>query len=326
MSMEIGQKLALAGILLATGGALLAPTANRISWSRGTDPPLPRGGYYAARHGDGLVLAGGTYWKAGEKLWVDRVDYYDPERNEWRQWPSLPRPLAYGAMVAVRDSLYLLGGVGKTSSHRDIYRLSGAKWVRIGETPSSLYYTAAAAVGERIYLLGGGPSITDLDRATNEAWVLNLRDLRWRRLPPIPGSPRVIHTAASFDGDIYLFGGSLKKKRGDPLTNLDDAYRLRTATEQWERLGSTPVAARAWWAEPAGNFLYLFGGYSDRFLDHVYRYDPRNDTYVLISNLPLGLCDTKFLYSRGVFYGISGEDRARSRFPGLLIGRPRRSP
>ena len=86
------------------------------------------------------------------------------------------------------------------------------------------------------------------------------------------------------------------------------------------------MAARAWWTEPAGDFLYLFGGYSDRFLDYVYRCDPRNDTYVLISDLPPGLSDTKFLYSRGVIYGISGDDRARSRFPGLLIGRPRRSP
>ena len=305
-----------------------SPSAGRerfaqIDWRRGTDPPLARGGYYAASYRGGIVLAGGTYWKAGEKFWTDRVDFYDPKLDAWSKLPALPRRLAYGGMVRVGESLYLLGGARVGMAYREIYRFQGERWEQVGETPAPLFYTAAVAVGSRIYLLAGGGSISDLSKATREAWVADTRDFRWQQLNPLPGVPRVIHTAAAVGKSIYVFGGC-HQKAGQEITNLNDAYRLDTVDGSWHRLADAPLPVRAWWAEAAGDVIYLFGGYSDQFLDRVYRYDPAEDSYTLISNIPLGLCDTKFLlHTDGNFYGIAGEDKMASRFDGTLIGHPR---
>src|ERR671918_165729 len=72
-----------------------------ISWDRGPDLPLPRNGYYAAWYNDGLLIAGGTYWKNGRKYWTEEVSFYDPAIDTWVKWEPLPRPLAYGGMAQI---------------------------------------------------------------------------------------------------------------------------------------------------------------------------------------------------------------------------------
>jgi N-acetylneuraminic acid mutarotase len=294
-----------------------APT---ISWSRGPDLPLPRGGYYAAWFQGGLLVAGGTYWKSGKKLWTDDVSFYEPRSNKWTKWSSLPRPLAYGSMVQANQKLYLVGGSDEKSLYNDVYQLEGKEWMRIGEAPFKSVYTAAVGTNSYIYIFGGGASVTDLTLTTNEAWKFNVKTKEWHKLEVVPGPPRVLHAATIRGNFIYIFGGSTQKP-GQELINLDDAFRFDIQREKWAKLKPTPVPTRALWATTANNSIYLFGGYSDNFLDHVYQYDSQRDEYHLISRLPLPLCDTKVFFNDGIFYATSGEDKGGSRFSGTLIGK-----
>lgn len=308
-------------LVFALGPHFASP--NNIAWSRGPDIPLPRGGYYAAWYKGGLLLAGGTYWKDNKKHWTDRVSFYNPALNEWSELQALPRPLAYGSMVEAQGNLYLIGGSDEKNIYQDIYRFSGEKWVRIGELPRALVYTASASVGSRIYVFGGGESVNDVTQATNSAWVFETKAGKWHTLEPTPGPPRVFHTVAVLSNHIYLFGGSTQKA-GRDLENLNDVHRFNTTSRKWIALKQAPFAARAWWSTPADGYIYLFGGYSDRFLDEIYRYDQARDEYRLTSRLPLPLADTQFFYHKGVFYGAAGEDKMASRFSGTLIGRMQR--
>lgn len=294
-------------------------SSHNITWKRGPDIPLPRGGYSAAAFEGGVLIAGGAHWKAGEKLWTDRVDCYNPHLGEWSQWPSLPQPLAYGGMVRANGTLYLMGGGNGTVPERNVYKLVDRQWVAVAKTPVRLFFGSAVAVGSRIYLIAGTPEMDDLSKGTNEAWMADVRDWKWKSLPPFPGPPRTIQAVAAAGSAVYLFGG-VTQRRGGPLQNLDDAYRLDTITENWTPLKPAPQQVRAWWAETVDRHIYLLGGYSDRFLDTVYRYDPSMDEYTLVSNFQPGLADTKFLHHQGTFYGVSGEDKGKSRFPGLLLG------
>jgi N-acetylneuraminic acid mutarotase len=296
-----------------------------IQWSRGPDLPLPRGGYYAAWYSGGLVIAGGTYWKEGKKYWTDQGHFYGPVANKWSQWIALPRALAYGEMVEVNGNLYLLGGSDEKKIYRDIYRLTGNRWVHAGEMPAALVYFAAVPLMQRIYVLGGNLDVNDLTTGSTQAWYFDLIEKKWQTIDPVPGPPRLIHAGAALGKSIYIFGGASQKK-GEPLKNLDDACRFDTDSGRWTRLNRTPVAARAWWAMPVGeDSIYLFGGYSEQFLDHVYRYDVERDNYEKIANLPLPLADIKFFHHDGIFYGAGGEDQKASRFSGTLIGRLKES-
>ena len=212
-----------------------------------------------------------------------------------------------------------MGGGNKTVPQRNVYKLVDRQWVTVAKTPGPLFFASAASVGSRIYLMAGTPEMDDLSKSTNEAWAADVRDWKWKSLPPFSGAPRTIQSAAAAGSSVYLFGG-VTQRTGGPLQNLDDACRLDTNTETWTTLKPAPQQVRAWWAEAADASIYLLGGYSDRFLDTVYRYDPSKDEYTLVSNFQPGLADTKFIHHQGTFYGISGEDKGKSRFPGLLLG------
>ncbi len=305
-------------LLILLSGAVSAETS--LIWSRGPDLALPRGGYSAAVYQGGILVVGGVYWRDGVKLWTDRVDFYDPKTKNWSQRPSLPEPLGYGGMVRIEDELYLLGGGNGPHPQRKVFKLTEEGWLGVAETPVPRFYASVVSVGSTIYLVAGGSSMSDLDRCTDEIWALDLTTGNWQTMAPIPGPPRVIQAAAVLGNSMYVFGGSTKKP-GQPLENLDDAYRLDTETGQWTRLDPTPVAARAWWAEPVGELIYLSGGYGHAFRGTVYEYDPSGDTYTLLSSFEPGLADAEFLHLDGALYGISGEDKGRSRFPGMLIGR-----
>jgi len=328
------KRLSLVFLALGTLGALMQATGNSwavahwsqevspqtISWSRGLDVPLPRGGYYASWYQGGLLIAGGTYWKDRKKLWTNSVSYYQPAQNTWVEWPPLPLALAYGVMAQVKGKLYLIGGMDNNKLSLDILRLDGKTWNKIGVAPAASIYGAATVVGKKIYVLGGGDSNTDLTTATNQTWSFDPTTNKWEKLEGFPGKSRVVHAVVSIGNSIYLFGGATQTK-GGPLTDLSDAYRFDTATKKWTTLSSMLQACRAIGSVVAQGSIYLIGGVGQHSLDTVYRYRPERDEYQLVSHLPSPLLDSKFFFKDGSFYGATGEDKAASRFPGLYIGR-----
>lgn len=304
------------------GASFLGVTMNEIdsiTWSRGPNVPLPRGGYGMAWHEQKLLLVGGTFWRDKKKHWTEEVSSFDPATGEWSQLTPLPRPLAYGAVAPSDDPLYLLGGCDDKRVYRDLYRLKDGKWHRIGEIPEPLVYSAAAVLDGHIYQVAGSYDLNDLTTGTQKSWVYDQDSASWSEGPPVPGPPRLLHVLTAVGDSLYLFGGCTQKTGGE-LTDLADAYRLRKGGKQWESIKSLPLPIRAAGIAVAKGRIFIFGGYSGKFLDTVYCYDvPRND-YTLISHIPVPLADTKFAFKNGRFYGAAGEDADRSRFPGLLIG------
>jgi N-acetylneuraminic acid mutarotase len=321
------KRLSLFILMLGFGGSsMVEPVVlsqvprDAIVWSRGADIPLPRGGYYASWYRGGLLIAGGTYWKDDKKVWTDTVSYYEPGQNRWVDWPLLPLPLAYGVAAQVRGKVYLIGGMSKETLCLDIFRLDGRRWNKIGKAPTGVIYGGAAVVGDKIYVFGGGTSNNDLTTATSQSWAFDPKTLRWERLEPFPGKPRVVLAVTSVGASIFLFGGATQSK-GGPLVDLSDAYRYDTTARKWTKLREMPEAGRALGITSAKGSIYLFGGVAQRSFDTVYRYEPSEDNYYLVSHLPAPLLDVKFFFKDGLFYGATGEDKARSRFPGLYIGR-----
>lgn len=294
---------------------------DHIDWSRGPDVPLPRGGYFAAWYRGGLLLGGGTYWKNQKKLWTDKVSFFDPVTRKWTEREPLPRPLAYGITAQPGGKLVIMGGIDQDETlNRTIYSYNGRKWVSAGESPIGFVYATGVTVGKKIYILGGATSASDVTKATSQAWSFDVDKKKWEELNHIPGPPREIHATAANGENIYVFGG-VTQQPGQPFRNLDDAHRFDTRSKTWSSIRPLPQPARAFWATSVGTFIYLLGGFGEGGLNTVYRYDPARDMYELFSQMPFPLMDTKFFFHDGTFYGAAGEDKLRSRFSGLLIGR-----
>lgn len=312
--------LAICGVFTMTLVSSAQEKTEKIVWERGENIPLARGGYFAEWLDGGLWLAGGSYWKDGQKLWTTEVSHYDPESKKWSTREPLPKAFGYGVTARVGRSLYLLGGVDADGApNKQIYKLTDGKWSVIGMSPGVFIYPAYAVVGKNVYIFGGSPSPSDVTKATADTWIYDTEANVWEKGPPIPGEPRQIFSSAAVGKYIYVFGG-VTQKADEEIRNLDNAYRFDTDRKTWSEIGAMPVAMRAFWAGTDGKHVYLLGGYSDAGLDMVYRYNPNEDAYANVSKLPQPLMDTKFIYRNGKFYGASGEDKLASRFEGLVIG------
>jgi N-acetylneuraminic acid mutarotase len=291
-----------------------------ITWSRGPDVPLPRGGYGLAQYKNGFVLVGGTFWQDKKKHWTEDVSFFDPASSRWGSLRPLPRPLAYGALVELGGALYLLGGCDDKQVYRDLLRFENGRWDRLGEVPEPLVYSAAAVLNRKIYQTAGSLDVNDLTTGTRKTWIYDPDSGHWTRGPDVPGPPRLLHAAATLGDSLYLFGGCTQNP-GGPLTDLADAYRLDKDGSQWESIKPLSLPIRAAGIAVANGSIYLFGGYSGKFLDQVYRYDVAKNDYTLVSHMPVALADTRFAFTGGRFYGATGENAGGSRFAGLLIGR-----
>lgn len=292
----------------------------KIDWKRAEDVPLPRGGYFAAWTDGGLWIAGGSYWKDDKKLWTNEASSFDPKTGKWTAAGTIPKAFGYGVTANIDGDIYIMGGAdGEGKPNRDIYRLRGGEWAKIGETPAAFVYPAYSSVGSSIYVFGGSSDPADVTLSTNDTHIYDTKTATWSKGEPLPGAAREIFSAAAVGTDIYVFGGVTQKK-GEEIANLGDAYRFDTAAGKWSPVKDLPVKMRAFWAGTDGENVFLIGGYSDAGLDSVYQYSPKTDEYELVSKLPQPLMDTKFIYNDGHFYGASGEDKLRSRFPGLVIG------
>src|SRR6058998_475591 len=71
----------LAALILASGA---------LQWEEKAKMPLPRAGYMAGAVSRRLLLAGGSHWTNGKKLWSNRADFFDPSLNQWSPAPPLP--------------------------------------------------------------------------------------------------------------------------------------------------------------------------------------------------------------------------------------------
>jgi N-acetylneuraminic acid mutarotase len=298
--------------------------------------PQAKAGAAAALLGERLVLAGGTYWKGGQKHWITQVDVYDISKDEWRLGPPLPFPLSYGAFVRSQQGLEVLGGWDGQRLRRECWTLdpSLAKWMPSGTLPEARVYGRAEILGGTLYLLGGSGDAGDFARATDTVLVTEVENRSsWKSRTSIPGGPRTLHASAVVAGHLYVFGGCRSGANGD-LINLGDAYAYDPQTDRWKRLADLPQPVRSLSATPvAGRFIFLFGGYTATaaetrtkpldfgFTPAVYVYDIESDKYKTAAPLPLPVSDINFVVHGEGLYGAGGEDRNYGRSARTLIAR-----
>lgn len=308
-------------------------------WERGPDLPLARAGAAVAWIGDRLVVAGGSYWEAGEKKWTARTDAFEPVSQRWTELPELPEPVSNAASAGDGESLYVLGGMLENKATARCRRLRRAgeewRWDDLPDLPHPTAYGGGVWLDGRLYCAGGAANPTDLKTVSGEAFRLDLRraGARWEPAAPIPGSPRAIAASAADGRYLYLFGGC-RGIDGGKVENLAEVLRYDPRDNRWRprRPLPTPLRASAAVALPKSRIAVL-GGYSGG-PDDAERYGPAygferrsliyetdGDRFRDAAALPDNLADGDAAFRGDRIYVVSGEDRARSRIP-LLASVP----
>ncbi len=225
-------------------------------------PPLPDAhgfaGGFAGTAGPVLLFAGGANfpaappWEGGAKVWHATVFALEPGAAAWREVGALPRPLAYGASVALQDGPLCIGGSDAERHSSAVFQLCWREGALVVEDfpplPAPRANHVAARVGDSVFVACGSasPAATQAER---DVWRLDLGDLTqgWTAVEALPGPGRILPVAGVHAGRFVVLSGAALAPNAEgraERTYLRDAWAFTPAVG-WRALPDLPRAAVA---------------------------------------------------------------------------------
>jgi hypothetical protein len=306
-------------LLLMFLGSLHSSPA-QVIWESLGALPEPIGGGACAVVGDRIIMAGGTNWPGGQKIWVRKVRVFDVATSTWSDVGDMPLPRAYGVHGVWNGALVVAGGSDGTQTHRDLWRFPNAA---DGDPPKSgvpQVYAGGGILGVELILAGGGPDANDLGGLESTVTALNLETGLARQLPPMPGAASGILGSAVCGGRLCLFGGARWDAETKAVVNLALTRVFSGQTGGWKLGAAFPHEARGLNAVALDDrHVYVGGGFRtspEGFSDEAFVYDVERDHFAPAARLPLAGMTSLVIHGDSV-YCLGGEDRKQHRSDGF---------
>ncbi|HIX19775.1 MAG TPA: MFS transporter [Candidatus Akkermansia intestinigallinarum] len=252
--------------------------------------PLGRAGMAAESTNIGVMAAGGANFpdakpgartpeERGAKRFSDEVYLFsrpDAESGNMEQLSvgKMPRALGYAATARISMGMIVAGGCNEQGHLQTVTKVEclgtdgQREWqfTELPELPVPVAYAAFVERGGKLYVFGGQES-PDAVSASRRSFVFNpsLPKEGWKELAPIPGEGRMLATAGSCGGKIYLTGGcSLHANAAGAAERsyLSETLCYDPEEDQWKRVADAPATiVGAAGPMPTGlGELYLIGG------------------------------------------------------------------
>ncbi len=290
-------------------------------WRNAASLPLPVQEIYPCLHNGEIWVAGGLSPEASEFV-TDRVSRYNVADDTWRPGPLLPEPRHHGFLVSIGGELYLFGGFlvasgGRWSASKDVLKLDGDQWLKVGAMPKAQMETVAAVADGRIHFAGGrAPSGTanaqwndQSDVATHQ--VFNPETLETTTAPPLPAAR---NSAASFviGSDWHVVGG---RTVGGGNSAQHDIFDFTTGS--WREGAPLPQAQGGLAAASIGTQGYVFGGEyfsgSGGVYSEVWCYDGETEQWSQSGDMPLPRHGLGAVTANNQIYVVAGASQVGGR-------------
>lgn len=283
------------GILLL--GAPVAATIGREgsdpgAWHTRAPAPTKRTEVTAAVLGGNIYVLGGfaepSLGNLPNLTVTDRVEAYDPVRDEWTARAPLPVGLHHAAAGVVSNRLYVIGGY--TRSFLSVwhpvatvymYDPDTDTWAARTPMPTPRGALAVAQWGGKLYAMGG------YDGSTNRAEleVYDPTSDTWTAAAPLP-TPRDHLAAAVVDGKIYAIGGRVNQSY---VRNLATVEVFDPSTGRWTKAADLPTARSGIAAGVIRGVIYVVGGEAPEGTFRTNEaYTPATDRWHSAAPLPTG--------------------------------------
>lgn len=206
---------------------------------------------------------------------------------------SLPIPRAGHAAGIVGGKPFIVGGNNWSTDRKiknwlcDTYVFDHNSWQNGAMLPSAIADMMYASDETGLYICGG----SDGTRKLNSTYLFQSPYTIPTALAPLPLATDC-GGAAMLNGMLYVVCGATDSGLTNRVWRLD----TKTQKETWKECTSLPGAAREFPAvATCGNYVYVLGGVilqteqpTMTVLQDTYRYDPVNDRWEKLSDLPCG--------------------------------------
>lgn len=167
---------------------------------------------------------------------------YDPAANTYQLVDSLPTGRAFGKLVRVKDSLYLVSSISSNFNSPDgaIYRydINNNKWVQKASMNAPFVQEAAVCVWHDTLIVSIGGALSGFDFATNGFRYYDVYFDSWHTSTQPFVQPVTAAQAECIGDNIVVVGGY-------NYTTYNTVFhtalnRLDSAGYEWKNMGATP--------------------------------------------------------------------------------------
>lgn len=255
---------------------------------------------------------------------LSSVMIYDPATDTWEAGPDLPEPINHAAVVAIGDTVYVVGGFGPLGIRlrwfmfaewnplQTLYKfhLPSKTWSRGPDLPAPRGAGGVAVLDSAIWYAGG---IDENKHITNAVFKFDLRTGKWSESVPMPTSRDHLR-AESVNGELYVISGRMDDLR----FNLAAVESFNPKTQKWTKRADIPIARGGLGSAVLNGKIYTFGGEMVwHCLDQMERYDPVTDTWEVLDPLPEGRHGILGGVIEGKIHLISGGRHPRVSISGI---------
>jgi N-acetylneuraminic acid mutarotase len=217
-----------------------------------------------------LYIVGGYVEVEGQRTPTDKSFVYDPSTDIWQEIKAMPT--SRGALAAnfINDILYVVGGQDSsrnTVNTNEAYDPKSETWIERQPMPTSRHHLTSAVVDGKLYVIGGRQTdkSPDVNIGTNEVYDPRLD--KWTSLESMP-TKRSGLAAASLGNNVFVFGGELPFKDGEPLRTFDNTEIYHPTTDTWTSGSPLPTARHGLAAAEVNGTIYVIGGGPDPGLSY----------------------------------------------------------
>jgi hypothetical protein len=206
------------------------------AWREG--PPLPAPRHHAAATSlDGHVYVMGGSASLRGSPWEGTPDVWrlDADGRGWTALEPMPEPRWGHRVVALRGSLYVIGGHGPSASVLVYDPHQG--WSARAPLPQPRHHLSVVGVGGEIWAIGGRADDGNLARVD----VFEPAANRWREGPALPHATSGAAEGV-IDGRILIFGGEDPRLLGGGVIDRHWMLDTREATPAWRPAPDPPLA------------------------------------------------------------------------------------
>jgi N-acetylneuraminic acid mutarotase len=224
----------------------------RDRWTRVANMPVALNHAAAVAYKKHVYVLGGYSARTSLDGEVATLYRYDPERDRWRQLPSMPTARGALAVGVIKGRLYATGGAsdGNVHTELEIYNFKRRRWSTGPAMPTGREHLAGAVAGRRFYALAGraaGHGNYDIVE------VYDPRARRWRAAPPME-KPRGGIGAANVGGKIVVAGGE------ESAGTIREVELFDPRRRRWTRLRDLPTPRHGLGVVSRGRRVYVIEG------------------------------------------------------------------
>jgi N-acetylneuraminic acid mutarotase len=187
-------------------------------------------------------------------------------------------------------------------------------WLLLADIPHPQIGCSGAVLDNKLHIIGGA---TLEGGASSDHQVYDPAVNSWTQKAPLPdksGWPAI----AVYKGKIYIFGGDNK---GIDARQTARSFVYNPAADAWKEIAPLPAPRSYAAATAVGEFIYIYGARTlrrDKDDLSTYRYDPEENTYTRMADLPEAARFITQGYYNGNIYVLHGETSQEVMADGVL--------